>query len=433
MPPLRVLPSTLLAFCLGGAAFAHAAPAAAAPNGLFGPDTVSALVDFRLAAADGERAWTDGGFGKARFGQGPGSSGLSAVPAEAELIWQPHLGWNLTGTVVAGFQTDQEHDFDVVEAFVSYRPLPSGPTRLSARAGLLWPAISLEHEGAAWSVADMITPSAINAWVGEEVKVVGLEASASRAIGGGRFSATLGVFGFNDTAGTLLSFRGWALHDEKATAFGKLELPPLNAFLSGPSKSGNSPRQAARTRPAIEIDGRPGFYGKLSWQVAAPLTVEAFYYDNRGDPEAVSDFRQWGWDTRFVNFGARVDLDARTRFLAQYLTGRTEMGPEDASGRYWVETAYRSGYARLSHERGPVTLSGRLDAFDTNETGCKMSADESERGWAMTGDVAWRASQRLELLVELLRIDSERGARHRTGLAAEQTQTVAQAALRVTL
>ena len=61
----------------------------------------------------------------------------------------------------------------------------------------------------------MITPSAINSWIGEEVKVVGVEGTATHPLAGGRLSGTFGLFGFNDTAGTQLAFRGWALHDRR--------------------------------------------------------------------------------------------------------------------------------------------------------------------------------------------------------------------------
>ena len=408
---------------LASAALLCAAPAAAETSALFAPETISGTIDLRVAAANGERGWTEGGFGKARFG-GEGD-GVHVVPAEATIAWQPPIAWDLGGTIVVAAQHGQDHPVDLVEGFLSYKPLPTGATRFSARAGLFWPAISLEHEGPTWAVADMITPSAINSWIGEEVKVVGLEASATREAGIGRLSATVGLFGFNDTSGTLLAYRGWALHDLKATAFGLEPLPPLNEEIAE--------GQAARTRPLIEVDGRPGYYAKLAWQLPAPIRLEAFYYANRGDPEAVSERLQWGWETWFFNLGARIDLDSRTRFMAQYLSGETYMGPEDEHDRYWVETRFRSAYARLSHERGPVTISARVDRFRTREEGAYMTATESEHGWAATADVAWRLSPRAELLVELMRIDSVRGVRVRAGIEPEQQQTIGQAAARITL
>jgi hypothetical protein len=325
----------------------------AAPADPIRPETLTAVLDLRGAAGDGEPSWTDGGFGKTRFGGEQGGAEARPVLAEAALIWEPELRWDLRGTIAVAAQHEQDHPVDLVEAFLAYKPVPGGPIRLSARAGLFWPAVSLEHQGASWTVPDMITPSAINSWIGEEVKILGGEVTAAREIGGNRLAATLGLFGFNDTAGTLIAFRGWALHDAKATAFGHHRLPTLNAFMQM--------AQAPTTKPLIELDGRPGYYAKLAWQARAPVRLEAFYYDNRGDPEAVTDALQWGWATRFLNLGLRVDLGDQTHLLAQALTGTTEMGFPDAGGRYWVETRYRAAYSRLTHRRGPFALSGRVD------------------------------------------------------------------------
>jgi hypothetical protein len=389
------------------------------------PEGFSAVLDLRLVGADGERAWTDGGFGKSRFGAGgDGDFEVDPVLANAQLVWQPDLGWNFDGTVSIAAQDDQDQPVDLVEAFLRWRPVPRSATRFSARVGLFWPHISLEHEGPAWSVSGMITPSAINSWIGEEVKVIGLEVSVARDLGGAHVEATLGTFGFNDTAGTLLSFRGWALHDQKTAAFSEQRLPPLNYFMQF--------AQASETSPTIELDDRPGFYAGLSLRMAAPVTLQAFYYSNRGRPEAVTESGQWGWDTRFLNLGGRVDLGEHTRLLAQAMLGHTEMGIEE-NGRYWVDTRFRSAFVRLGHDVGAVTFNGRLDLFDTRERGSQMEAAESEEGWALTGAVDWRLSSQAELIVEALHIDSERGTRARAGLAPEQAQNVVQASLRVTL
>ncbi|HYD37924.1 MAG TPA: hypothetical protein VEA60_09945, partial [Allosphingosinicella sp.] len=379
----------------------------------------------RLAGADGEPSWTDGGYGKGRFGGGD-AGGFSPRPvlAEAELVWRPPLGSDLTGTLAVAAQHEQDYPADLIEAFVAWKPVPRGPTRLSARAGLMWPSVSLEHEGPAWAVTDMITPSAINSWIGEEVKTVAVEGTVSRALGGQRVAATLAIFGFNDTAATLLSFRGWAMHDLKAGAFGHQKLPPLNDFMLF--------AQAPATRPAIELDGRPGFYGKLAWSPVAPVQIEAFYYANRGDPEAVTDTLQWGWDTRFLHLGLRADLGPRTRLLGQAMTGTTEMGFEEG-GHYWVETRYRAAYLRATHELGRVALSGRFDLFDTRERGSQMERVESEQGWAVTAAGRYRLSEESDLLVEGLHIDSRRAARLRVGARPEQAQTVVQLAVRLTL
>ena len=175
-----------------------------------------------------------------------------AVPQEADLIWTPRFTNSLSASVSAAYQRHQEHKADLLEAFVSFLPPQKGPVGFSMRAGIMWPEISLEHTtGGAWSTVNTLTPSAINAWVGEEVKVLGVEGTVRASIGNTMLAFTGSVFGFDDTAGTLLSFRGWALHNEKATVFGHFPLPPLNPFIT--AIAGRSNTVVRRTRPSARL------------------------------------------------------------------------------------------------------------------------------------------------------------------------------------
>ena len=392
-------------------------------------DTFTIIVDGRLVLADGANSWIDGGFGKTRFdGTDDGDFEFDAYPVEASLIWQPRFTDSFVGNFSAAYQHghDRDENFDVMEGYLTFIPSRSGNTNFSVKGGLYWPEVSLEHAtGGAWSTVYTITPSAINSWIGEEVKVIGAEATLYQTVGNMDFSATAGVFGFNDTSGTLLSFRGWALHDVKSTLFGQFELPPLNPFMTG--------AQEPVTRSIIELDDRPGFYGRFEVRPSSSIVLNAFYYDNRGVPEEFIESFQWGWRTRFWNVGAVVDLGASTRLLAQAMTGTTLMGfiPRNAT-RYWVDTRYRSAYALLTHQIGDIAVSGRLELFDTKERGSRMvPAEENEDGWAATVAGRIPVADLLTLFVEALHIESERGARTtRLGLPAQESQTVVQAALR---
>jgi hypothetical protein len=391
---------------------------------LFTPETVTVAGDMRIAGADGEPGWLDGGYGKTRFdGAGNGDFRVRPRLAEADLIWEPRFTWSLTGTVVAVAQQGQEHPVDLSEAVLQFKPLIPGPAKVNARAGLYWPAVSLEHSGPEWRVTDTITPSAINSWIGDEVKVVGAEATASTEIGSHRVAATLGAFGFNDTAGTLLAFRGWALHDEKATAFGRQPLPPLDPFMQA--------AQAPSTRPVGEIDHRIGWYAKLGWSPSEHFELQGFHYDNRGDPEAVTPALQWGWRTRFDNLGAVASF-GHFQLKAQALRGRTEMGFPMPT-RIWVDTSFRSAFllATRSFDRGSV--SARVEAFGTRSRGSVLDGEYSEDGWAFTAAARREIAPHFTLLAEYLHVESSKAARADIGLAPRQRTNQLQIALRVRL
>jgi hypothetical protein len=224
----------------------------------------------------------------------------------------------------------------------------------------------------------------------------------------------------------LLSFRGWGLHDLLATGFGHFKLPPLNAFIVH--------LQEDRTRSFIELDDRPGFYGRLDFRAAAPWGAALFYYDNRGDPEAFNVAGQWGWRTRFWNAAFDADLGSKTRLLAQGMTGSTIMG-FPTGGVRWVHTKFRSAFVMLSHRLDDKwTVTGRAEGFRTRELGSEMSPLESEDGWALTGAVKYLLNDHVTLKAEALHVRSKRGVRLTNfGIRPFQPQTVFQLAVQVHL
>jgi hypothetical protein len=392
-----------------------AASHARAEADLFSRGTLSGILDLRLAAADGEAAWIDGGLGKARFGDG----GKLAL-GEASIVWNPHLSSNLGAVIVAQSQQGQDRIIDAGEAYLTWRSDVAGGIRLSGRAGLMYPPISLEHDGLEWSVPDTITPSAINSWVAEETKVVALEGTARGVVAGQRLAMTVGVFTHGDTAGTLLAFRGWALHDLKSSASGDFPLPPLSPFMTR--------RQAPFTTSVRELDGRAGVYGRVAWQASPRLALDLFAYDNNGDRVSV-DNREWSWETRFVNLGARFDVDDQTHLRAQAMQGETLMGYSNANG-IWVDVGFQAAYLSATRDLGPGALTARLDQFSTSDRTNKAVDNNAEQGWAALAAYRWDLRPDLHLVFEAMRIDSDRPERTRLGEAPQQDQTVVQTALR---
>src|SRR5205085_2537362 len=181
-----------------------AAPAHAQSD-LFSLGTIHAQVDVRASVVGGETGWLDGGFGKLREGGDNGDTEARLKIASIDAAWTPTIAWGLSGLVSVSHQDGLDRDIDVNEAYLKYRTGP-GPTRFTARAGLFWPPISLEHGGPMWTVEDSITPSAINSWVGEEVKVLGAELTFDQQVGDGMVTLAGAVFRHNDTSGTLLSY-----------------------------------------------------------------------------------------------------------------------------------------------------------------------------------------------------------------------------------
>jgi hypothetical protein len=403
------------AWCVAGAAQAQI--------DLFSADTISGFLDFRASAASGERAWTNDGFGKTRFNGARDGYAVTATLASADLVWRPRFSWNVYGLIDATVQPGQQGVVEVSEGFLAYKSGP-GAWRVTGRAGYYYPEISLEHEGATWRVADTITPSAINSWVGEEVKVAGAEISASRTFGEKSLGGTFGIFGNNDTSGTLLSFRGWALHDLRSTFGGQFPLSQLSPYMAR--------RQDQWTEASLELDDRAGFYGRLEYRPTPSSALHVFYYDNAGDRRAVTR-KQWSWDTTFTEAGARVWVTPDVKLTAQAMRGETYMGFVTPSG-IWADVEFNSVYVsgmRQLTEKGKVTV--RADWFETEDKSMVVQDNNNERGWAFTAGYSHKLKPHMTFLAEGLHVWSDRPARAYAGVPRRIDGATFQAALRIDL
>ena len=386
------------------------------------------FADGRAFATSGEAGWLDEGLGKTRYGGKAGDAGNrpGLTPADLSLLVRTDWSWTLAGHVHLQYAPEQEEPVDVVEAWLGYRPAPRGRLRVAARAGLYFPHISREHTGMAWTSPYSITPSAANSWVGEEIRALGTEVQLSRRGDQSQVSLTFGLFGFNDPAGTLLAFRGWALGDVKAAAFSRLPLAPLpsigvpEAFLK---------RQVRWVQPICEVDGRVGHHVALDAAWGRRLQVGAFYYDNNGDPRAL-EHQQYGWDTRFANFYVQSETPGGLTLIAQYMTGVTAMGWRQSNGQMPVDVDYAAGFVLVSQQTGSHRLTARHDRFTAGDRTFVAEDDNNEDGSAWTLALGRELGPRDQIIVEYLRVASTRPARLTIGVDPAQVQTQIQMSYR---
>ncbi|MEA3080381.1 MAG: hypothetical protein QOD54_49 [Sphingomonadales bacterium] len=401
-----------------------AAPASAETGTrIFSRDAFEISGDVRLVAVDGEQSWVEGGFGKLRSGS-DGDFRVQPQLGNVSLVWQPQFTWSLGAIVVGSLQGGQRTDAGLSQAYLTFRPMRSDKLAFSGRAGLMWPPVSLEHESADWHVKDSITPSAINSWIGEEIRPLAAEASVAGSLGSHKVRATAALIAANDTAGTLLTFRGWGLHDRTTLAFRRQPLPPLGT-LTG--------YQAPFTHPLIDLHSgfahRPGYYAKLSWQPPVPVRIELFRYDNRANPEDVNNDQEWGWHTRFEQLAMVAELGGGAELKAQALQGRTQMGYPEPDRR-WVDSRFRSAFVMVTRPFGRFGLAARVEAFDSHNRGSLWDDEYDERGWsAMVA--AKREFGPITGLVELLHVWSDNPAREYAVEEPRQGQTQLQAEVRI--
>lgn len=380
------------------ASIALSAPTAADPQL---PEDVSVWLDLRAAFADTGTEWLDGGLSKTRYGSNE-TDGFDAELADLSVLWTPTLSANLSAHLHLQAGPDQSVDLGLVEGFLKFRPLPIDGWRLSAKAGRFFPPVSLEHDGPGWSLTRTLTPSAINSWIGEEVVVGGAELRAAKRFGDHMIDLRGATFGYNDTAGALLVYRGWALHDVKNVQNGKFalqDIPALSPLLVD---------QASVTEPSRELDGTPGFYASANWRYTDQLTVSALVYDNAADPEILEN-GQYGWDTKFLSLGVRHIFSDEIEFIGQAMHGQSEMGPMMWSdGSRATHNVFSSAFLMGSWytDRGDV-LSARIETFRVNDE-TNQQLFTQEQGWSITSSWRYALSQNVEIGAEILYVDHDR-------------------------
>lgn len=411
---IRPATALLLAITAMSPSLAHA------QSEIFGIEAWDGQVDLRASVVGGEDGWLDDGNGKLRFGGSDGEAEPRLTVASIDLAWKPQFTFSLSGLVSATHQQGQVPAVDLSEAWLKWRSGP-GLTRFEARAGLMWPPVSQEHGGSFWNVEDSITPSAANSWIGEEVKVLALEGSVQHHFGEHEIKLTAAAFRHNDMSGTLMTLRGWALHDFRVTAHGDLPLPPLPPSVAA--------FQAPITTPFLEVDGKTGYYARLDWTPPLPFTVNVFRYDNFGDRVSSREM-QTSWRTRFWNIGVMARLGDSTVLKSQLMWGNTLVGPDTPFG-IPGDVDFATSYLLLSREVGSGKITVRGDWFETTDNSFVETANNNEYGWS--GMIAYKhpITGFADGIIEVLHVSSGRPARELyAGIGEDQAQTIAQASLR---
>lgn len=401
----RALLSAGLMVSCSGAAAAQSQPAG---------DISGVVLVGPILGAGGPSA-LDQGLGKLRAGEDQLS-----IAADATVVWAGDLSERVRAVASIDIGSDTQPVAGLGELYLKFRPDLTDTWKVSGRVGLFFPPVSLEHDGADWSLSRTLTPSAVNTWVAEEVKTIGVEASLRGAIGDQPINFTAAAFVGNDTSGALLAFRGWALHDVRATVGGTFALPGVPAMFAG--------AQAIRTRPVDEIDGRVGSYGQFEWSPSDTLSVNLFAYDNNGDETSLED-GQYAWRTRFAQAALHWDVHDGAEVLVQAMTGETRMGGR-VGGQSPANVGFIAAYGLLSQDLWTGTATVRLDYFAVSDRSFKDLDNNAENGWSAS--LAWvqPVRDRTDLVLEGIVASSERSDRMRFGLDRDQTSAQVRIALR---
>jgi hypothetical protein len=300
-----------------------------------------------------------------------------------------------------------DHDvnaIDLTEAYLDWRPIPASAWRSRLKVGAFYPEISLENRMRGWRSPYTLSFSAINTWVGEELRTIGAEYNLDwlGLANGHNFEVSSGVtaFGWNDPAGTVVGSRGWALHDRQSTLFGRFAnrgtpLPERTVFFD-------------------DLDKRAGYTINTSLRYRGLLELRALHYDNRARlGVAAPTIDDATWQTYFDSVGARWTPSPAWTAIAQWLHGRTLLdAPQPAND--WTTNAwtFESHFLLVSNTQGRWRYSARYDRFFVQQTASNFAQFIggiyfNERGHAWTLAVQRSCGQHWNVALEGLQVDSD--------------------------
>ena len=302
----------------------------------------------------------------------------------------------------------------LVEAYLEARWRLHESDVLRVQAGQFLLPTSRENTSWAWSSPYTLTFSALNSWIADEVRPTGLTLEYRAAVGEFdqlRFGAS--AFGGNDSAGTLLAWRGWSFTDRVTVRDEVVPLPPAPSIAPG---GGFDRQRDDGTLPIAEdLDDREGYAGWLAWHHGERSMGQLSYYDNRADRglwRSGPEF-EYAWHTRFWHAAADLQL-GRWSLVSEWLSGDTGMG---FSSRRRVDLDFESAYLLASVLTDPWLggtwrFTARWDTFETVDTDLSsptLEDNNDSEGDALTVALFWEWMHRpLRIGVEYLDVDSTR-------------------------
>lgn len=389
-------------------AFAFSASARAADLSFEG------YADFRLVVPGSETGWLYGGLGKLRFG------GTQPDPnfRFAEAVGQATLSLNddLHLVAVGRLEPETRSGIDMLEGYATYRP-DFDDWNAAFKVGAFFPPFSLENTDIGWTSPYTLTPSAINSWVGDELRTIGGEVRVGRQTSFGTFALTASLFCCNDPAGVLIADRGWTLDDRPTGLFEEVREPDATLQLFHAD-------YPDRTPLFLEIDYNVGWYAGATWSMAGIGKAAIYHYDNEANPAAhIDDY--FGWRTHFWSFGWESHFGA-VSFLAQGLTGDTAIRPFPG---FTATTTFKSAYFLASYDLDDWRFAARAETFQARAKALPGLLDED--GDAFTLCASWTPKDWLQLSSEVIAITSRRGERVIVGLRPTQSDTQFQLSIRI--
>lgn len=312
--------------------------------------------------ASGPESWLEGGIG--RLDSGGDRDDFTAV-AQLGFDWTPSRYFNVHASGVA-----HPDGAGLIEAYADGR-LIFGLDEVQLRAGHFFLPTSRENKDALWASPYSISFSALNSWIAQEVRPIGVDLEWRHTLQRGHILTTaVTAFRGNDSMGAFLGWRGWTVGNRLSAYDEVLPLPDLGPFFPAQRADGTKPF-------GRDLDGNTGYSARLRYSVPQRGNVQYAYVDNRGDRELYRG--EYAWATDFHLLGGEIGNADTVIVAGEYMRGSTGMGFAPA----FVQGDFYAGYALVSHKRGRNRWTARYDVFGVDEKDFSIGGpnDEAGRSW----------------------------------------------------
>lgn len=316
--------------------------------------------------------------------------------------------WGVFSHLQATTEGDSIHGKAGVVELYAYYAIPFEQDRaLTVSAGQFFMPTSIENTDDFWDSPYSNNYSALNTWIAQEVRPIGLEvrfdevpeASNETAWGGG-VMAFIG----NDSMGSLLTWKGWSIGRHKSVYGELLNLPEIYNIDEGVFASQRDDGSKPFGR---DLDHKTGYLAHAYYSPNSDLTVKAAYLDSRADGHLYRG--EYAWANYFTVLGVKWQINEHWLFLSETMFGRSAMGYPKWMG---VATDFNTTYALVSYKWQQWDYTMRLETFEAVDR-ANIPAESNDKGQALTLSAKWQAfGKPWSVVGEWLYIDVE-GQRER--------------------
>jgi hypothetical protein len=343
-----------------------------------------------------DKTWLDGGLGRFDLSS-------NQVLAELQMLYRYKFTRSLSFITHLQAQHASEslssNHLGLIDFKLHYSKDLDWHQNLSFSLGQFFLPTSMENAQSFWESPYSIHFSALNSWIGEEFRPIGLDAQYQYiSDNNSQLSVAATLFGGNDSMGALLAYRGWSIGRHRSTLGDVLSLPNLDTLNDG---GAFSDQRDDGTRPfGKDLDNRLG-YALRTQYIQDDLQFSLSWIDNRGDRKLHQG--EYAWDTRFGIIGLAWLATESLEVLAEATQGESTMG--DGPG---VDISFYAAYVMASYLHNDYRYSMRLEQFGADDRDA-VDQENNDLGRSLTLAIMFQPDQQpLEIGLEAIYLNTER-------------------------